>query len=32
MIEDQIRKTESAINPAQNISADKKAELLGLIG
>ncbi len=31
MIEDHIRKTESAINTAQNISANKKAELLGQV-
>ena len=31
MIEEHIQKTESAVKTAENISADKKAELLGLV-
>jgi uncharacterized protein DUF4404 len=31
MIEEHIREAESAVNAAQSISADKKAELLGLV-
>ena len=31
MIEEHIRKAESAVNAAESISADKKAELLGLV-
>ena len=31
MIEEHIRKTESAVNAAQNISDDKKTELLGRV-
>jgi prefoldin subunit 5 len=31
MLEERIQKTESAVNTAENISADQKSELLGLL-